>query len=254
MYVRQPAIAGNVIVFASEDDLWSVSADGGIPRRLTSGRGVSSGPRISPDGRHVAFVGTEEGVTDVYAMPIDGGPPRRLTWLAGATTVAGFLPDGRVVISTDALSPFFRDNRLFAVPIGGGCPERLAYGVGVAVSIAADGKVALCRYADDLARWKRYRGGRAGVLWVDDGTGFRRLLDVGAQQVCPMWIGDRVYFLSDHDVHGNLWSSRVDGSDRVRHTDHQDFYARNPRQGYCRAVIAPKVEKLRDVFRDKLKE
>ncbi len=36
--------------------------------------------------------------------------------------------------------------------------------------------------------------------------------------------------------------------------DHQDFYARNPRQGYCRAVIAPKVDKLRDVFRDKLKE
>ena len=37
-------------------------------------------------------------------------------------------------------------------------------------------------------------------------------------------------------------------------TEHQDFYARNPRQGYCRAVIAPKVEKLRDVFRGKLKE
>ena len=36
--------------------------------------------------------------------------------------------------------------------------------------------------------------------------------------------------------------------------EHQDFYARNPRQGYCRAIIAPKVEKLRDVFRDKWKE
>ncbi|HEY1187353.1 MAG TPA: peptide-methionine (S)-S-oxide reductase MsrA [Gemmata sp.] len=35
--------------------------------------------------------------------------------------------------------------------------------------------------------------------------------------------------------------------------DHQDFYARNPRRGYCRAVIGPKVEKLRAVFRDKLK-
>ncbi len=37
-------------------------------------------------------------------------------------------------------------------------------------------------------------------------------------------------------------------------TEHQDFYARNPRRGYCRAIVAPKVEKLRDVFRDKLKE
>ena len=36
--------------------------------------------------------------------------------------------------------------------------------------------------------------------------------------------------------------------------DHQNYYATNPRQGYCRAIIAPKVEKLRAVFRDKLKE
>jgi peptide-methionine (S)-S-oxide reductase len=35
--------------------------------------------------------------------------------------------------------------------------------------------------------------------------------------------------------------------------DHQNFYANNPRQGYCRVVIGPKVEKLKKVFADKLK-
>jgi peptide-methionine (S)-S-oxide reductase len=35
--------------------------------------------------------------------------------------------------------------------------------------------------------------------------------------------------------------------------DHQNFYADNPNQGYCRAVIGPKVEKLRKVFHEKLK-
>lgn len=35
--------------------------------------------------------------------------------------------------------------------------------------------------------------------------------------------------------------------------DHQDYFASNPRQPYCRAVIGPKVEKLRRVFRDKVK-
>lgn len=35
--------------------------------------------------------------------------------------------------------------------------------------------------------------------------------------------------------------------------DHQNFYARNPRQGYCRAVIGPKLDKLRKVFQDRLK-
>ena len=35
--------------------------------------------------------------------------------------------------------------------------------------------------------------------------------------------------------------------------DHQNFYANNPRQGYCCAVIGPKLEKLKKVFAEKLK-
>ena len=34
---------------------------------------------------------------------------------------------------------------------------------------------------------------------------------------------------------------------------HQDYYDRNPEKGYCRAVITPKIEKFRKVFRDKIK-
>ena len=34
---------------------------------------------------------------------------------------------------------------------------------------------------------------------------------------------------------------------------HQDYFANNPAQGYCRAVIAPKMEKYRKAFADKLK-
>ena len=35
---------------------------------------------------------------------------------------------------------------------------------------------------------------------------------------------------------------------------HQDYYARNPGNGYCRAVINPKVAKLRKLFSDRLKQ
>lgn len=34
---------------------------------------------------------------------------------------------------------------------------------------------------------------------------------------------------------------------------HQDYYERNPGQGYCRAVIAPKVAKLRQRYTERLK-
>lgn len=35
---------------------------------------------------------------------------------------------------------------------------------------------------------------------------------------------------------------------------HQDFYERNPKQSYCRAVIRPKMTKFKRVFKDKLKQ
>lgn len=35
---------------------------------------------------------------------------------------------------------------------------------------------------------------------------------------------------------------------------HQDYYTNNPNQGYCAFIIAPKVEKFKEVFNDKLKE
>ena len=35
--------------------------------------------------------------------------------------------------------------------------------------------------------------------------------------------------------------------------EHQDYFNRNPWNGYCRAVIPPKVAKLRKLYRDRLK-
>ena len=36
-------------------------------------------------------------------------------------------------------------------------------------------------------------------------------------------------------------------------TEHKDYYANNPSQGYCTAVISPKIAKLRKMHADKLK-
>lgn len=35
---------------------------------------------------------------------------------------------------------------------------------------------------------------------------------------------------------------------------HQDYYANNPEQGYCRIVISPKIDKVRSKFKSKLKQ
>jgi peptide-methionine (S)-S-oxide reductase len=40
----------------------------------------------------------------------------------------------------------------------------------------------------------------------------------------------------------------------VAEDNHQNYFKLNPQQGYCRLVIQPKVEKFREVFKDKLKQ
>lgn len=228
-YLRAPTICGDEIVFVCEDDLWLVPATGGRAYRLTAGVAEASSPRLSPDGRLIAFVGREEGPADVYVMPTAGGPARRLTHQGGLMLVAGFDPaDGAVVYATDADRPFFRERWLHKVSPEGGLPQLLPYGMASGISYGPAGGVVLTRAADDPARWKRYRGGRVGDLWVDptgDGE-FRPLIRLDGNLACPCWVGERIYFLSDHEGVGNVYSCTPDGTDLRRHSDHDDFYAR----------------------------
>jgi len=80
-YYRFPTIHNNTVVFVSDDDLWTISADGGIARRLTSGLGSVSHPALSRDGKWLAFSGRDEGSLEVYVMPAEGGEAQRLTYL-----------------------------------------------------------------------------------------------------------------------------------------------------------------------------
>ncbi|RIK38391.1 MAG: peptidase [Chloroflexi bacterium] len=250
-YYRFPTIHDETIVFVSEDDLWSAPVQGGVARRLTSNTGEVTYPFFSPDGEWLAFVGQEEGATEVYVMPAQGGSARRLTYLSSRCRVLGWTADGaQIIFSSNYGQVVARESALFTVPAQGAdhAVTQLPYGPAQSVSFGPLGQVVLGRnMGDDFARWKRYRGGTAGHLWIDsngDGHFQRFLSDLPGNIASPMWItprpsslllgveqlrdGDRIYFASDHEGVGNLYSCRPDGSDLQRHTDHEDYYVRNP--------------------------
>jgi tricorn protease len=228
-YYRFPTIHGDAVVFVSEDDLWTVSTGGGVARRLTSGLGSASHPALSRDGKWLAFSGRDEGNLEVYVMPAVGGEARRLTYLGANTLVVGWTNDSKVVFSSNAQQAFGGPPRLWTIAMDGGAPELLPTGPAQSISFGPNGRCVIGRNALDPARWKRYRGGTAGDLWIDPtGKGqFRRLIDLKGNLSRPLWIGARIYFLSDHQSVGNLYSCTPTGKDLKRHTRHEDFYVRN---------------------------
>jgi tricorn protease len=231
-YYRYPSIAGDRIVYVCEDDLWSVPASGGDGVRLTVSFGSCSFPRISPDGASIAFISTDEGNPELYVMPSRGGEPRRLTYL-GATLAStiGWSDDGNEIFFVANPTTWYEgETRPFAISRDGGTPRELELGHARSLSFGPQGRLVIGRNASDPARWKRYRGGTSGEIWIDaEGTGiFLRLALPNGNPCWPMWVGERIYFLSDHEGIGNIYSCRLDGTEIRRHTNESECYVRFP--------------------------
>lgn len=212
-----PAVHGDRIAFAYDNDLWLASRSGGAARRLTQAAGQESAPRFSPDGQWLAFSANYGDNLDVYVMPAGGGEARRLTWHPGADVVRGFTPDGQVLFQSEEGHFTRRLSYLYTVPVSGGVPKRLPVPSGFKAALSPDGKtLAYTPNHEAFGQWKNYRGGTQSRIWL------MNVADYAVQEVAkpaggsndtdPMWIGSTLYFSSDRDGEFNLY--RYDGASR----------------------------------------
>jgi len=236
-YLRYPHLHGDLVTFVAGDDVWLCdiggAAGGGRAWRLSADGTQVSYPRFSRDGTLIAWTSSRDGNPEVYACETAGGDAVRLTfWGDPETRVTGWTADGEVLAVSAAGQQATKYRRAFAVQGRGDAPPRLLpFGLVNDLALEHAGTALLTgSVRAEPAYWKRYRGGRAGKMWIataDDPLFTRVLSDIGGQLASPMLIGGRLFFLSDYEGTGNVYSCALDGTGITRHTDHDGMYARN---------------------------
>ncbi|GIW78213.1 MAG: tricorn protease [Gemmatales bacterium] len=265
--LRFPAIHQDKIVFTYAGNLYTVSAKGGIARRLTNHDGFEMFARFSPDGKHIAFTGQYDGNTEVYLMPAEGGSPKRLTFTATLARddvadrmgpnniVMGWKGNSHVVFRSRMIEPNSFNGQLFLVPARGGLHEQVPLPRGGFCSYSPDGKqLAYNRIFREFRTWKRYRGGMADDIWIHDFQTRKttNITNHPAQDIIPMWWGQRIYFLSDRDnkKRFNLYVYDLETKKTRRLTNFSDFDIKFPSLGKEAIVF----EKGGYIYRFDLKE
>ncbi len=231
--MRQPTISSNSVAFVYANDVWVVSRDGGNARRLTTHKGSESYPVFAPDGKYIAFSGQYDGNTDVYIVPTEGGEPERLTFHPMPDVVRGWAPDGKHVLfasGRDTVPVSF--SRLWTISIKGGMPEPLPMPMAFKGVYSPDAKrMAYVRDSEAFATWRHYRGGRTTGVWLIDLSDYdvEKVPRKNSNDTDPMWINNKVFFISDRNHTMNLFSYDTDIKEVKQLTFHDDFDIKNAR-------------------------
>ena len=235
--MRYPDINKNLIAFVYAGDIWSVDATGGEARRLTSHSGMELFPKISPNGKWIAFSGEYSGSRQIFVMPSNGGTPRQLTFYNSASLMPprGGFDDVPLDWTSDSKNILFRANRTpfgerngkyFMVSLEGGLEKPLPIVNGGFATLSPDDKKICFTPVDrEFRTWKRYKGGRASDLWIYDlqNNTSEQITDFKGTDQLPCWFGDNIYFASDRDLKLNIYQYNTSTKALKQLTSHADF-------------------------------
>jgi len=236
--MRFPAIHDNQVIFSYAGNLYTVDANGGAARKLTSSPGYEMFARFSPDGKNIAFTGQYDGNTEVYVMPSQGGVPKRVTYTAtlGRDDISDRMGPNNIVMTwKDNEHIVYRSRcesfnafvgQLYIADTNGGLSEQLPLPTGGFCSYSPDGKqLAYNRIFRQFRARKYYHAGMADDVWIYDFDS-KKVTDITNdtnQSIEPMWSGNKIYFLSDRDHTMNLFCYDVTTKQTRKVTNYNDF-------------------------------
>ena len=113
---------GQTVIFSFEGDLWRTNVADGQALRLTAMQGYETSPRVSPDGKWIAFSGRQYGQGDVFIMSANGGEIKQITWHNANDEVTSWSWDSKFI--------YFNSGRMgqvagYKVSADGGTAQRV---------------------------------------------------------------------------------------------------------------------------------
>jgi tricorn protease len=202
LLLQSPTLSKTQIAFAYGGDIWTVSRSGGEAQRLVTGTGMLEGPHFSPDGSMLAYTGDYENNFDVYVVPSGGGQPKRLTYHPGRDIAVGWTPDGKSILFHSHRLSYADSDQLFTVAVDGVFPTPLPFPQAEEGAFSPDGShIAYVPYFQWEPDWKHYQGGQTRPVWIANlsNSSIVKVPRDGSNDHNPLWVGDKVYFLSDRN-------------------------------------------------------
>lgn len=110
------------VYFTYDSDIWKVPASGGEALRITALGGNEINPRVSPDGKWLAFTSNQYGNNDVFVLSLIGGEIKQLTFHQSNDRVESWSWDSKLIYFT---SDRYNNFGSYSVPATGGTATKL---------------------------------------------------------------------------------------------------------------------------------
>lgn len=242
LWMRFPAISpdGKTVAFSYKGDIWTVPANGGQARQITTNPAYDAYPVWSPDSRQIAFASSREGSMDIYVVGRDGGTPRRVTTDSGDEYPMAWRTDSTILLKASimpkATSIVFADfSQVYEVSANGGRMRLFSDIPMEDISVGNDGAMLYHDnkgYEDPFR--KHHQSPICRDIWLYKGGDYTKLTDFAGEDRNPVWGNDAntYYYLSEEDGTFNVYKRHLGETAKTQLT----HYKGNPVRYLTRAA------------------
>lgn len=219
LWMRFPAISpdGKTVAFSYKGDIWTVPANGGQARQITTNPAYDAYPVWSPDSRQIAFASSREGSMDIYVVGRDGGTPRRVTTDSGDEYPMAWRNDSTIMLKASIMPKatsimFANFSQVYEVSDKGGRMRLFSDIPMEDISVSNDGALLYHDnkgYEDPFR--KHHQSPICRDIWLYKGGNYTKLTNFAGEDRTPVWGGDNntYYYLSEEDGTFNVYKRRI---------------------------------------------